>query len=131
MRRFQRQPKKYRAIGSAGTSSWQFHRLTKIELQLVGKRPLSVVGNRGRFDHTLRLIWIDIEKGQARQIAKVIDDDFLLFWIINIETPHINAIDHRAAWADGFRSRSSCRCGWARRTFQDALLLLPHTDQLP
>src|SRR5205814_10403657 len=69
IRRVQRQPKKYPAIGSAETSSWQFHRLTKVELQLVGKRPLSVVGNRGRFDHNLRLVWIDIKKGRSRQIA--------------------------------------------------------------
>src|SRR6266516_2376571 len=65
---------------------------------------------------------------RARQIAEVIDNDFLLFWIKNVEPAHINAIDRGAAWADGLRSRFSW--WWARRNFRDVLLFLTHANQL-
>ncbi len=66
----------------AETISWHFQRLAQCQLKLVGKRPLRVVWHGVGFDHALGSFWVDGEKWRRRQIAKVIEDDLLLFWII-------------------------------------------------
>src|SRR5580700_4409127 len=71
----------YRASDFRGTSSWQFQRLLEIKMQLVGERPLGVVRNR-RFDRARLIVRIDIEKRRADEVTKIIDDHFLLLWLI-------------------------------------------------
>src|SRR6266542_930663 len=84
-RKFQKQSETCRRRDFAGTTSWQFHRLAQRELELIGESPFRVVGNRIGFNHALRSFGIDNKQRRLRQIAKVIDHDFLLFRIIQVK----------------------------------------------
>src|SRR4030095_14685262 len=93
-RRSQRQSEVSRAPGfDETTTSWQFHRLSQGKLELVRERPFRFVWHGVRFDHALRSFLINNEKRCARQVTQIIDDDFLLLWIIKVKTAHQDAID--------------------------------------
>src|SRR5437899_13045964 len=97
------------------SSSWQFHRLFQRELKLIRERPFHVVRDGVGFDGALRRFWVDDEKRRLRQIAQVIDDDFLLLGIIEIKAAHHNAIDNLAGRRPALRWRSSNSGRWCRR----------------
>src|SRR5438309_11583159 len=115
------------AIDFRGTSSWQFYRLSQIETQLVGKRPLSIVRDGG-LDHTGLIVRVHREKWRADQIAKIIDDNFLLLRVKQIKAAHQNPIDCRAGCLTldcrSCWSRNRCRT-WVDRRFGDALCIRP------
>src|SRR4029453_14428867 len=54
--------------------------------------PVRVVRN-GRFDYTRLIVWIDIEKRRADQALEIIDHNFLLLRIKQVETAQQNSVD--------------------------------------
>src|SRR5439155_5204169 len=92
--------------------SWQFYRFAQSELKLIRERPLRVVRDGVGFDDALRRFWIENKKGRLRQIAKVIDDDLLLFGIIQVKPAYPDAIDRLFSGDRGFAPRWR-RC-WRR-----------------
>jgi len=73
--------------------SRHFHRFAQGELKLERERPFGVVRDGVGFYKTLGRLRIDGKKRRLREIAEVIDDDFLLFRIPEVQAAKINAID--------------------------------------
>src|SRR2546430_6528201 len=66
---------------------------------------------------SLRSSWINIEKWRLRQIAKVVDDDFLLFGIIQVKPAYHDAVDYLTGTSPAFRWRSGNDRRRSRRSF--------------
>src|SRR5437868_13149925 len=88
-------------------ASWQFHWFAQRQLKLIWECPFRIVRHGVRFDHPLWSSWIDSKKRRFRQVAKVIDDDFLLLGIIEIKAADQEAIDDLAGRSPSSRWRSS------------------------
>src|SRR5438094_1962224 len=100
IRKFRRRSEMCQANDFAETISWQFHRFAQCELKLVRERPLCVVWHRVGFNHPLGSFCVDNEEWRSGQIPKVIEDDLLLFRIVQVQTPHNDAVNCRrsALW---------------------------------
>ena len=65
--------------------SWHFHRFAKRKLKLKRERPFGVVRDGVGFYKTLGRLRIDGKERRVREIPEVIDDDFLLFRIVEVQ----------------------------------------------
>src|SRR5437879_2076288 len=125
-RKLQSQAEASRTPDFAETTSWQLYRSAQRQLKLIRERPLRVVRDGVGFDHTLRGFWIGNKKRRLREIAKVIDDDFLLLGIIQVKAANDDAIDQFPSGSRGSRHRSGRSC-WrrSRRSFPGAFFRRP------
>ena len=73
--------------------SRHFHRFAKRKLKLKWERPFGVVRDGVGFYKTLGRLRIDGKERRVREIPEVIDDDFLLFRIIQVQAANINPVD--------------------------------------
>src|SRR6266550_212859 len=102
------------------TLSWHLRRFAKGELELKRERPVGVVRDGIGFYETLRRFRIDSEEWRVRKIAEVIDDDFLLFRVPEVQAAHVDAVDCSGSRTSYCRARGGRRrrSGWAfRRAF--------------
>jgi len=90
--------------------SWRFHWFAKRQLKLKRERPFGVVGDGVSFYKTLGRLRIDGKEWRVRKIPEVIDDDFLLFRIIQVQAAYVNPVNRSDSGALGCRA-----CGGRRR----------------
>ena len=70
-----------------------FTGLRERKLKLKRERPFGVVRDGIGFYEALRRLRIDSKERRVREIPEVIDDDFLLFRIPEVQAAHVNAVD--------------------------------------
>ena len=73
--------------------SWHLHRFAQCELKLKRERPFGIVRDGVGFYKTLGRLRVHDKERRVREIPEVIDDDFLLFRIPEVQAAKINPVD--------------------------------------
>src|SRR6266571_8466235 len=95
--------------------SWHLHRFLERKLKFKRERPLGIVRHQVGFYETLGRFRIDNEEWRVREVPEVIDNDFLLFRVPEVQAAHVNAVDCSGSRACCCRARG----GGGRRSGSD------------
>src|SRR5438477_9276371 len=103
------------SVSSMVQSSWHLHRFLECKLKFKRERPLGIVRNQVGSYEALRRFRIDSEEWRVREVPEIIDNDFLLFRVPEVQAAHVNAVDCTGSRASCCRARG----GGGRRSGSD------------